>query len=68
MGVCKLRWEGVKEREGGRWEGVKEEGCEVVRSLHVPGRCLFLPVSVREELGEGGREEGREDGRMEREF
>ena len=41
MGVCQLRWEGVK--EGGR---VKEGGCEVVRSLHVPGRRLFLPVSV----------------------
>ena len=42
---------------------MKEEGCEVVRSLHVPGRCLFLPVSVREELGEGGREGGWEDGK-----
>ena len=28
-------------------EGVKEGGCEVVRSLHVPGRCLFLPVSLK---------------------
>ena len=25
-----------------RREGVKEGGCEVVRSLHVPGRRLFL--------------------------
>ena len=29
------------------WEGVKEGGCEVVRSLHVPGRHLFLSVSVK---------------------
>ena len=43
---------------------MKEGECEVVRSLHVPGRRLFLPVSVREELGEGGREGGWEDGRM----
>ena len=47
-------------------------GCEVVRSLHVPGRRLFLPVSVREVLGEGeweeGWEGGREDGRMKGEF
>ena len=58
----------MKEGESVKREGVKVGGCEVVRSLHVPGRRLFLPVSVREELGEGGREEGREDGRMEREF
>ena len=27
-------------------EGVKEGECEVVRSLHVPGRRLFLPVTL----------------------
>ena len=26
---------------------MKEGGCEVVRSLHMPGRWLFLPVSVK---------------------
>ena len=41
---------------------MKEGGSEVVRTLHVPGRRLFLPVSVREELGEGGREGGRMGG------
>ena len=54
--------------EGGCEVGGCEGGCEVVRSLHVPGRRLFLPVSVREELGEGGSEGGREDGRMKGEF
>ena len=41
--------EGEDIKEGGceEGEGVKEGGCEVVRSLHVPGRRLFLPVSVK---------------------
>ena len=39
--------EGVKEGGCEEGEGVKEGGCEVVRSLHVPGRRLFLPVSVK---------------------
>ena len=40
----------MKEGEGRRREGVKEGECEVVRSLHVPGRRLFLPVSVKRRI------------------
>ena len=42
--------EGVKEGGCEEGEGVKE--CEVVRSLHVPGRHLFLPVSVKRRVNE----------------
>ena len=56
--------EGVKEGGCEEGEGVKE--CEVVRSLHVPGRHLFLPVRGWEDGREGERGEGeKERGRKE---